>query len=400
MNPDKNTKEYIDSIRHIKLSNTTRARIESNLLEYARFHGVREGVRVEEDSRFIGQVPQRTSYITQLFKLKLSRMTALILIALIIGGGTSYAAEGSLPGDMLYLVKVEVNENVKSAFAFSNEAEANLQARLTEERLEEAEKLALRGALTADAAAGISSRLSAHVKNAETLSEQAEADGNLKSSATVRASLEGTLRAYADVLTQLNTSIPGNNGTSLITTIRTHADMAARAQATATLDISVDAAPSIALTIATANSKIAEASTKLEDSKNDLTLETTTRFELRLDEAIKAHANAKAQLEARSYRAAYTEVQSALRIAQEVNSGIDSMISINIHTQNNIDLKNIVDIETNTDSQDSGGSDSTTTDTETEINLEVNTNTDVDTSILDTTLDTNTTVNTETRIGL
>ena len=57
-NKDKTT-EYVDKFKDMKLSAPSRARIENNLLEYARFHTVRVG----EDGRSIKQVPPRTSLI-------------------------------------------------------------------------------------------------------------------------------------------------------------------------------------------------------------------------------------------------------------------------------------------------------------------------------------------------
>ena len=120
MNKDLKTKEYLEKLGSLKLSESSRSRIENNLLEYAKFHGV----RVEEDGRFIEQVPQRTSLFS-LFKQPKSMTAAIIALALIAGGGTSYAAEGAVPGDFLYTMKTEINENIKSAFAIGNEASAS-----------------------------------------------------------------------------------------------------------------------------------------------------------------------------------------------------------------------------------------------------------------------------------
>lgn len=61
---------------------------------------------------------------------------------LLTGSGVSYAAEGSLPGDTLYPVKIGVNEPVREVLAVTPRAKAVWAARRVERRLEEAEALA------------------------------------------------------------------------------------------------------------------------------------------------------------------------------------------------------------------------------------------------------------------
>src|SRR3989338_3749649 len=46
-------------------------------------------------------------------------MAIALLIALFVGGGTSLAAENSLPGDPLYHVKVGINEEVRGWLSLS-----------------------------------------------------------------------------------------------------------------------------------------------------------------------------------------------------------------------------------------------------------------------------------------
>lgn len=102
-------------------------------------------------------------------------MTAIIIIALLLGGGVSVAAEGALPGSVLYPVKVGINEEVRSAFAVG-ENQVRWDMRRVERRISEARELAERGRLDAEVRAKIEARLSAHAeefeKNMEALSEK------------------------------------------------------------------------------------------------------------------------------------------------------------------------------------------------------------------------------------
>ncbi|HEX4799229.1 MAG TPA: hypothetical protein VFV22_01695, partial [Candidatus Paceibacterota bacterium] len=110
---NKKTNEYFEKLQNIKLSEASRTRIQNNLINYAHFNSIHENVSIPGDSRSIIRVPQRTT----LFNLIKSKpMTAAIIaIVLMISGGASYAAEGSVPGELLYTIKTDVNENIKSA---------------------------------------------------------------------------------------------------------------------------------------------------------------------------------------------------------------------------------------------------------------------------------------------
>jgi hypothetical protein len=82
------------------------------------------------------------------------KMVSLALLLVIVGGsGLTYAAELSLPGDALYPVKLNVNENVKGAFMYSTTAEAYWNETLVEKRLEEINTLKVENKLTKERAA-------------------------------------------------------------------------------------------------------------------------------------------------------------------------------------------------------------------------------------------------------
>ncbi len=88
------------------------------------------------------------------------------------GGGTSYAAQGALPGDVLYAVKIHVNEFVEAALATSPVAKAEVQAVLAERRVEEAQTLASRGMLTEVAATELQIRFDEHATAAQSLTKE------------------------------------------------------------------------------------------------------------------------------------------------------------------------------------------------------------------------------------
>lgn len=97
----------------------------------------------------------------------LTRMPIAILIAILMGGGVSYAAAGTVPGDTLYPVKIHVSENAESVLAIGSDARAKLEAKLALRRLEETEKLGAKHDLSADEKAELKANFDEHTANIE-----------------------------------------------------------------------------------------------------------------------------------------------------------------------------------------------------------------------------------------
>lgn len=75
-------------------------------------------------------------------------MPIVLILALLLGGGTSALAERALPGDILYPVKVDLNEKVADLFAVTPKAQAQFDATIAQRRLQEAEQLAAQSRLS------------------------------------------------------------------------------------------------------------------------------------------------------------------------------------------------------------------------------------------------------------
>jgi len=126
---------------------------------------------------------------------------ALVLV-LTIGVGGTYAAEGALPGDFLYNVKVGISEPIRAALAFSDESKAALHASLAERRLDEAETLAARGTLTPELSAELASNFDAHTAHVESIVTTVEAKDPVVA-ATISAKFGSKATARANVIALL-----------------------------------------------------------------------------------------------------------------------------------------------------------------------------------------------------
>lgn len=133
---------------------------------------------------------------------KLVPIMAALLISVVVGGGVSFAAENSLPGDLLYAIKININEEVRAALAVSNVAKADLEARLAERRIEEAEKLAERGELNEEKRAELESKLRNHAERAKEKIAKLEDENDFEDAAEADSNLEIALRSRAKIISQ------------------------------------------------------------------------------------------------------------------------------------------------------------------------------------------------------
>ncbi|MEK7156321.1 MAG: DUF5667 domain-containing protein, partial [Patescibacteria group bacterium] len=122
------------------------------------------------------------------------------VFVLIIGGGTAAAAEGALPGDILYPVKVHVNEEMRATLATTPKAKADWQVSRAERRLEEAATLALSGKLDDVARAELDTNLDSHVKIAGENRRQLEDDNDTSDASEVETSIQAVLIARENIL--------------------------------------------------------------------------------------------------------------------------------------------------------------------------------------------------------
>ena len=129
-------------------------------------------------------------------------MPIALLIALLMSGSVSYAAEGTTPGDTLYPIKVHVNEQVRSALALGDVAKAKLEVDLANRRLVEAEKLQSEQRLDATTSLELKAdfnehraRAGEHIKNLESSHDE--------DAAAISLDLNTHISEHHDVLSSL-----------------------------------------------------------------------------------------------------------------------------------------------------------------------------------------------------
>lgn len=243
-------------------------------------------------------------------------MTIALLVALLVSGGATIAAEQALPGDLLYPVKVEVNESVRSAIAISGEAQATWDARRAERRLEEAEELAAEGRLDQETRTELEARLDESIRSFESQQAKLEAKEKHALAQEIEEDLETTLRAHNAVLAAITTG-DQQEIDRLVSAIQAEVDTALTAEAQVATGTEAELRAAAEGKMGAAQNKLAEVKSYLERKSASVDAQVSAYARAKVAQAEGLMAQGKAQIEAKAYADAFATFKEASRIAQE-----------------------------------------------------------------------------------
>ena len=192
---DKELKDIINKAKEVRLSAEDKAQVRENLVTF--MNKEVEGVRNEELVRHSNWHPK--------IWFSFARVPAMAVLSVFLVTGVSFAAEGSLPGDTLYPVKVNFNEEFQSLIAFSPESKAKFEIKRAERRLEEVERLALHNKLETHWKGNLEVRLEKQIERASKHVAMLEEKGELRKAALINDRLEVVLSVHDQVLTDIDT---------------------------------------------------------------------------------------------------------------------------------------------------------------------------------------------------
>ena len=251
--------------------------------------------------------PQQSPYFIFSFQFVHVRVLApvMVLLVVFVGAGTAAAAQGSLPGDLLYPVKLSINETVEVALATTPVARAEVSAKVALRRVEEAETLAAKGTLTAETGQALAQSFETHAENAEASAQEVEAEDPAQALA-LRTTLESSLSAHSAILAALTVGNAKENveGTDAVAArVLARADLGApratRAAKTAA------PAPAADVQVATTMALSISADTATDTASTSVSLQADTVDEAPADSADQAQMQASAKkLEARAQEVA------------------------------------------------------------------------------------------------
>lgn len=309
--------------KKITLSSREKESAKANILNFIRLHPVSK----PDTSRLLS----KWSFFS-LFNLNSKPMPAFlgILLVLASSGGISFAAEGALPGDLLYPVKVGINEEVRAAVSFSAEAKANWDARRLERRLEEAEELAHKKEFSAEVRSKIEENFEAHAERVERRIADFESKGEVQSAADLSSNFETSLSAHEKILFKID----GEEVSKFLPKIRAKKGSASLLRIKMESRVSEEPKPEAKEAaegkMKVSENKIEEVKSFIENVRAKLGAEATVDAEAKLTEAQKVWTDGKIKFDAGEYGEAFVLFQRAHRIAQEAKLLIEAKSEFNI----------------------------------------------------------------------
>ncbi|MDO8557563.1 MAG: hypothetical protein Q7S09_00005, partial [bacterium] len=265
-------------------------------------------------------------------------IAVITIIVALLGGGTSFAAQGALPGNALYPIKIYVNEGVAGAFQLSENAKAAWEVHLASERLDEAAQLSAKGELKGKNEEQVREAFTKHAEKAEDRAEKLREKGNLTAAASVVSDLESSLRAHEGVL-QLFTDASGT--VRVITmklngTIKIRAEIEHEIEATSTPNVKpaaegkIKAAENVIASVKSFLAAHATSTNSASTATSTVTTSTIAEANAKIQVAENLVAQAKAEVTAGHYANAFNLAQHALRTAQEARISLHLRFELKI----------------------------------------------------------------------
>ena len=355
---------WINIVRTIKLTPRERDSMRHSLVQFMEAHPVRDASTA--------RLYIKPTHIIKIKFLTYKAMIIGLIIALVMGGSVSFAAENTIPGDALYPVKVYVNENARAAVAFTDKSKAELAVELANRRLEEAGKLAVRGTLDADTEASVATNVENRVKDARaklaTLKSHDE-DG----ASEIKVDLSSVLRAHGVVLAKAKKDKEKEHNTDSVRSIEALGSVLAKIESededndnedggrmamgaalmgTTTVMMNASSTPSITRDAAegkknAAQNKLKEVARKLGGT---VTGTATTTAQVKFAEAQGVFAQGEISFNAGAYADAFYAFKQTMQLAQQAKRLAD--LEEEFTGEFNVDLHESDDEDGDTDNRD------------------------------------------------
>ena len=302
---------------------------------------------------------ERLKYQRSQNKFKL--MPLILAILLTFSGGTALAANSALPGDLLYPVKVGMNEKIRGVLAFTSEAEAGYQGDLAARRIEEIEQLIAEGKLEVALKEKIEESFEKHSEKTLNLIEELEAKGNFEAAAAVGARFEASLKAHDELIARIsdNSEFIRVRLESTLERLNSRLDVAARARIDAETRLESGESESKNRVEATIEAKIQQSERAIDSTQDDfdqyeskLSDRIKTEVESRIKSAEESHAKGVINLEAGDFVAAFIDFQNSLSLTHQAHVMIKSWMSFEVRFNKDDNASDREELEDRDDGED------------------------------------------------
>ncbi len=190
-------KNFIKRAKDVRLSEDERGLLRSRILEFISFNPIRGKTPV---------IHQRTYVSIFEFRHFMKAASLVLIVAVVIGGtGVSYAASKALPGEMLYAVKVNINEGVEETLATTPQAKLAIQSEHIQKRLDEVQMLRKEKKLSPETQKIVADKITEHTEDVIKSIDDLKKEGDVTTVLETTSTLTPVLEANLDVLKNQNT---------------------------------------------------------------------------------------------------------------------------------------------------------------------------------------------------
>lgn len=145
-----------------------------------------------------------------------AKVTASALIVILIGAGSlTYASEQTLPGDLLYPIKIHVKEEIEVSLASTAVKKVNVQKERIEKRIEEVKEIQKTGELTEKQTETIKEAFVDQAKDLNDSFDELQASGQEEVVVAVAEDLLPTLVEFEAEASKINTTESQNTDSSI-----------------------------------------------------------------------------------------------------------------------------------------------------------------------------------------
>ncbi len=323
----------IKAATQIRMDEAARERTRALLSEYVKMRPIRA------DATSVSGEPRYNRFSEFFMRHSMPAFAAVLVLA--VGGGTAAAAEGALPGDILYPIKVHVNEEVQATLAFTPKAKADWAVDRAERRLEEAATLAVAGKLNDVTRAEIDTNFSAHLKAAGEDGAKLESDNDLATAAEVQTNIGATLRAHEEVLGAVSAKLSDGDKAqvdAVIASVHTAADLSAEKEVALEHKIKQEPAERVASVVkdkrTSARRHIETTKELLVRSKQRLPAETKSKAQAHLKAATDAFVAGEASDARGDAKTAFSDFNAALSGAVQTDAYVSGGLNVSDDSKN------------------------------------------------------------------
>lgn len=194
----KKTNSLFTTIQTITLSNDEKASLRKAVSSYIKEHPY----KVSNQQDIVHTYDEVSIIFPYFSRLSFKQYVTVLSVTLVvlISTGTSFAASKALPGDLLYPVKIQVNEPLEIAVASTPEKKANIATKHALRRLDEANVLLREGKLSIAMTEEIKSTFTKKVENANEAIGKLTLSHDYEQAARTHKALEDGIRTRYTVL--------------------------------------------------------------------------------------------------------------------------------------------------------------------------------------------------------